>query len=75
MLNTKLFDKRRRENARGERAAEDGAKLSVKTSNAHILKLEIGLKNCVWRRPVEGQIERSVSKRTSRKTSNDELFA
>lgn len=52
MLDTEFLDESWREHTGCERTTEDGAKLRVKTSNPHILELEVRSKNRIWCSPV-----------------------
>lgn len=45
VLNTQFLDETRREDTRSESTTEDGTELGIKTTNAHILKLEIRRNN------------------------------
>jgi len=51
MLNTKLLDETRREDPRSERSSEDGRELGIQSSDSHVLELEVGLEDSVWRSP------------------------
>lgn len=50
MLDTKFFDKSRREHTRRKRTTKYGAELRVQTSDTHILKFEVRSDNGIRRR-------------------------
>ena len=54
MLNAQLLNKTRREDSTRKRPSENRSKFTVKTSDPHILKLEIRLDDCIWRGSFRG---------------------
>lgn len=52
MLDAKLLDEAGWEDARRERATEDGRELRVESSDAHVLELKVGREDRVRRCPV-----------------------
>ena len=57
VLDTQLIDQIRWENARRKRTSENGAKLSVETTDTHVLKLEVGLQNRIRTRSLSTRFD------------------